>query len=80
MQFKEYQNREKQCTNLGAVQVCHLNNLTLVQYQANQGNPLKSYNRVFHRFWQAKFAYGGSILGTSQFSLLPQLPQKMTLI
>jgi len=30
-------------------------------------------------FWQAKFAYGGSILGSSQFTLLPQLPQKMML-
>jgi hypothetical protein len=34
---------------------------------------------VFHRFKQAKFAYGGSILSSSQFLLLPQLPQKMEL-
>jgi hypothetical protein len=34
---------------------------------------------VFHRFRQAKFAYGGSILSSSQFLLLPQLPQKMEL-
>jgi hypothetical protein len=34
---------------------------------------------VFHHFRQAKFAYGGSILGSSQFMLLPQLPQKMEL-
>jgi hypothetical protein len=34
---------------------------------------------VFHRFRQAKFAYEGSILGSSQFLLLPQLPQKMEL-
>ena len=33
---------------------------------------LKSY-RAFHRFGQAKFAYGGPILP------LPQLPQKITL-
>jgi len=31
---------------------------------------------VFHGFGQAKFAYGGSILGSSQFTLLPQLPVK----
>jgi hypothetical protein len=31
---------------------------------------------VFHQFRQAKFANGGSILGSSQFLLLPQLPQK----
>jgi hypothetical protein len=31
---------------------------------------------VFHRFGPAKFAYGGSILGLSQFTLLPQLPLK----
>jgi hypothetical protein len=34
---------------------------------------------VFHRFRQAKFAYGGSILNSSQFLPLPQLPQKMEL-
>ncbi len=31
---------------------------------------------MFHGFGQAKFAYGGSILGSSQFTLLPQLPVK----
>jgi len=31
---------------------------------------------VFHGFGKAKFAYGGSILGSSQFILLPQLPLK----
>jgi hypothetical protein len=34
---------------------------------------------VFHRFRQAKFDYGGSILSFSQFLLLPQLPQKVEL-
>jgi hypothetical protein len=34
---------------------------------------------VFHRFGQAKFAYGGSILSSGQFLLLFQLPQKMEL-
>jgi hypothetical protein len=38
----------------------------------------QSYS-VFHRFKKAKFAYGGSILSSSQFSILPQLPQKMKL-
>ena len=28
---------------------------------------------------QAKFAYGGTVIGSSQFAVLPQLPQKMTL-
>jgi len=28
---------------------------------------------AFHGFGQAKFAYGGSILGSSRFTLLPQL-------
>jgi len=36
-------------------------------------------SRVFHGFGQAKFAYGGSILGSSQFTLLPQLPLKTML-
>jgi hypothetical protein len=35
--------------------------------------------RAFHRFWQAKFPDGGLVLCSSQFSLLPQLPQKMML-
>jgi len=35
--------------------------------------------RVFHGFGQAKFAYGGSILGLSQLSLLSEMPLKMRL-
>jgi len=35
--------------------------------------------RAFHGFEQTKFAYGGSISGLSQFTLLPKLPQKMML-
>jgi len=35
--------------------------------------------RVFHIFGQAKFADTGSILGSSQFIQLPQLPLKTTL-
>jgi len=31
---------------------------------------------VFHGFEQAKLGYGGSVLGSSQFSILPQLHQK----
>jgi hypothetical protein len=34
---------------------------------------------VFHRARQAEFAYGGSILSSSQFLLLPQQPIKTTL-
>ncbi len=30
------------------------------------------YYRVFHGFGQAKFAYGGSILSSSQFTLMPK--------
>jgi hypothetical protein len=33
--------------------------------------------RAFHGFGQAKFPDGGSVLGLSQFSVLPQLPPKM---
>jgi len=32
-----------------------------------------------HRFGRAKFPDGGLVLGSSQFSMLPQLPQKMLL-
>jgi len=35
--------------------------------------------RAFHGFGQAKFADGSSVLGSSQFSILPQLPQKTML-
>jgi len=34
---------------------------------------------MFHGFWQAKFADGGSILGWSQLSLLSELPLKTSL-
>jgi hypothetical protein len=37
-----------------------------------------NYN-AFYRFRQAKFANGGLILSSSQFLLLPQLPQKKKL-
>ncbi len=33
--------------------------------------------RVFHGIGHAKFAYGASILGASQLTLLPQQPVKM---
>jgi len=35
--------------------------------------------RAFHGFGQAKFAHGGSILGSRKFSQLPQLPLKTML-
>ncbi len=35
--------------------------------------------RVFHRFGQAKFCYGGLVLASRQYLLPPQLPQKMLL-
>jgi len=34
---------------------------------------------AFHRLGQAKFAYGGLILGSRYFTLLPQLTLKMML-
>ncbi len=34
---------------------------------------------MFHSFGQAKFSDGGSILGSSQFSIMPQLPPKILL-
>ena len=37
------------------------------------------YYSAYHGFGQAKIPNGGLILGSSQFSLLPQLPQKMML-
>jgi len=37
------------------------------------------FYRVFHGFGQDKFPDGGSVLGSSHFSILPQLPQKMML-
>jgi len=40
---------------------------------------VSSTYRAFHRFGQAKFPYGDSVLGSSQFTLLPKLPLKMML-
>jgi len=35
---------------------------------------LQHFYRSFHRFGQAKFPDGGLILGSSQLTLMPQLP------
>jgi len=35
--------------------------------------------RAFHRFGQARFLVGGYVLGSSQFSVLPQLSPKTML-
>jgi len=45
----------------------------------NYNNYNYSTYRAFHRFVQAKIAYGGLVLGSSQFLILPQLPLKMML-
>ncbi len=37
------------------------------------------YYRVLHGFGQAKVAYGGLVLSSIPFPLLPQLPPKMNL-
>jgi len=39
---------------------------------------MQKTSMAFQGFGHSKFAYGGSILGSSQFTLLPQLPLKMT--
>jgi len=39
-------------------------------------NTAKKYFRAFHRFGQAEFPDGGSVLGSSENSTLPQLPLK----
>jgi hypothetical protein len=39
-----------------------------------------TYYRAFHRFGQAKFPDGGLVLGSSRFSILPQLPPKKLVI
>jgi len=51
-----------------------------VQYMAFPNGLRFSWYRAFHRFGQAKFPDGGSVLGSNQFSILPpQLPLKMML-
>jgi len=35
------------------------------------------FYKAFHGFWHAKFPDGGLVLGSSQFSRLPQLPPKI---
>ncbi len=51
----------------------------ILQYLWAQFIHLTSFYSVFHQFRQTKFAYGGLIFSSSQFLLLPQLPQKMEL-
>jgi hypothetical protein len=50
------------------------------KYDDDDDTFLPTYSSVFHRFRQAKSANGGSIVTSSQFSILPQLPQKMKLV
>jgi len=58
--------------------------LTKMKLSAEQTNESLSFTnlhtyRAFHRFGQAKFPEGGSVLSSSQFSILPQLPLKTML-
>ncbi len=62
------------------VTICQTLSTTGLEHSiANAIKSLSKIYSVFHQFWQAKFAYGGSILSSSQFLLLHQLPQKMEL-
>jgi len=48
-------------------------------FQLDESLTNKLILRAFHRFGQAKFPDGGSVLGSSQFSILSQLPLKTIL-
>jgi len=41
---------------------------------------MSTFYKAFHGLWQAKFPSSGLVLDSSQFSLLPKLPQKQHLI
>ncbi len=41
-----------------------------------QSRGFENVYRSFHVFEQAKFAYDGLVLGSSQFSRMPRMPQK----
>jgi len=45
-------------------------------YSFLKGKKILDYYRAFHGFGQVKFAYCSSVLGSTQFMLLPQLPLK----
>jgi len=45
----------------------------------NSGYKIHILDRAFHGFGQAKFAYGGLVLGSSLFTILPLLPLKLLL-
>jgi len=63
--FKKGQRATLHWTNL---RYCsHFNNLNIYS------------DRTFHGFEQAKFPDGGSVLGSRQFSILPQQPPKLLL-
>jgi hypothetical protein len=51
-------------------------NTDLREICAKNVDATDSNYRAFHGFCQAKFAYGGSIVGTCKFTLPPQLPLK----
>jgi hypothetical protein len=48
-------------------------------YRPDASKNTTCFCSVFQGFSKAKFSFGGSILSSSQFLILPQLPQKMKL-
>jgi len=67
--------REKLCKALLYKKEAYKILMKLQQGDAFENKQGLNY-RVFHGFGQSKFAHGGLILGSSQFTLLPQLPFK----
>jgi len=65
------------------VTVKHIHGSELVQKIFGANNfffaVCKECYRAFLGFGQAKFPHGGSVLGSSQFTVLPQLPLEMML-
>jgi len=63
---------------LGDNQVANLDTQVDNQKLVWNVRPANTY-RAFHRFGQAKFPDGGSVLVSNQYSILPQLPSKILL-
>jgi len=58
--------------------ICQLQNIVFSSNE-KRANCFEINYIAFHGFGQAKFPNGGLVLGSSQFSILPQLPPKILL-
>ncbi len=78
--LKHWDNQLKSLVGLGPKYITNLLGSSIFSYKRYKCDEkvIFSAYRGFHRFGQAKFLDGGLVSGSSQLSILPQLPPKNT--